>query len=112
MSDVFRLAPPKKKGIMSLVFSRFSIIALLILLQIALYVIIYGWLIHLLPFFSVFFVIFTLLMVFYLFNNSMDYSAKLTWMLVIAVLQVPGAIFCCSPRLTSDTESSLKEKTR
>ena len=78
MSDVFRLAPPKKKGIMSLVFSRFSIIALLILLQIALYVIIYGWLIHLLPFFSVFLVIFTLLMVFYLFNNSMAYSAKLT----------------------------------
>ena len=92
MSDILRLAPPKKKGLLSLVFSRFSIIALLILLQIALYVVIYGWLIHLLPFFSVFLVIFTLLMVFYLFNNSMDYSAKLTWMLVIAVLQVPGAI--------------------
>ena len=93
MDDVYRLAPPRKKGLLSLVFSRFSIIALLIVLQVAIYVVIYGWLIHLLPFFSVFLVIFTVLMIFYLFNNSMDYSAKLTWMLVIAVLQVPGAIF-------------------
>ena len=38
-------------------------------------------------------VIFTVIMIFYLFNNSMDYSAKLTWMLVLAVFHVPGAIF-------------------
>ena len=93
MDDVYRLAPPRKKGLLSLVFSRFSIIAILILLQVFIYVFIYGWLSYYLPFFTVFMVIFTVVMIFYLFNNSMDYSAKLTWMLVIAVLQVPGAIF-------------------
>ena len=93
MDDVYRLAPPRKKGLLSLVFSRFSIIALLIVLQVLLYVFVYGWLIHWLPFFSAFLVIFTVVMIFYLFNNSMDYSAKLTWMLVIAILQVPGALF-------------------
>lgn len=93
MDDVYRLAPPRKKGLLSLVFSRFSLIALLIVLQVLIYVFLYGWLIHLLPVFSVFIVIFTVVMIFYLFNNDMDYSAKLTWMLVIAVLQVPGAFF-------------------
>ena len=93
MSDVYRLAPPRKKGIKSLIFSRFSIIALLIILQVLLYVFIYGWLNRLLPIFPVFIVLFTVAMIFYLFNNSMDYSAKLTWMLVLAVLQVPGALF-------------------
>ena len=93
MDDVYRLAPPRKKGLLSLVFSRFSIIAILILLQVFIYVFIYGWLSYYLPFFSVFMVIFTVVMIFYLFNNSMDYSAKLTWMLVIAVFQIPGAIF-------------------
>lgn len=93
MDNVYRLSPPRKKGLLSLVFSRFSVIALLILLQVLIYVFLYGWLIHLLPFFSVFLVVFTAAMIFYLFNNRMDYSAKLTWMLIIAVLQVPGAIF-------------------
>ncbi|MBQ3285485.1 MAG: cardiolipin synthase [Ruminococcus sp.] len=93
MDDVYRLAPPRKKGLLSLVFSRFSIIAILILLQVFIYIYIYGWLVHLIPFFTAFMVIFTVIMIFYLFNNSMDYSAKLTWMLVLAVFHVPGAIF-------------------
>ena len=93
MDDVYRLAPPRKNGLLSLVFSRFSIIAILILLQVFIYIYIYGWLVHLIPFFTAFMVIFTVIMIFYLFNNSMDYSAKLTWMLVLAVFHVPGAIF-------------------
>ena len=93
MDDVYRLAPPRKKGLLSLVFSRFSIIAILILLQVFIYIYIYGWLVHLIPFFTAFMVIFTVIMIFYLFNNSMDYSAKLTWILVLAVFHVPGAIF-------------------
>ena len=36
-SNVLRLAKPKKKGILRLVFSRFLIIALLILLQVLLF---------------------------------------------------------------------------
>ena len=93
MDDVYRLAEPRKKGLLHLVFSRFAVIVLLIVLQLAIYIAIYGWLDHLIPYFSVFLVVFTAVMIVYLFNNSMDFSAKLTWMLVIAVLQVPGAIF-------------------
>ena len=92
-NDVYRLAEPKKKGLLHLVFSRTGIIALLIILQVALYVLFYGWLSTWLPFFTAFMVIFTVVMIVYLFNTDMDYSAKLTWMLVIAVFQVPGAIF-------------------
>lgn len=93
MDEVYRLAEPKKKGLLHLVFSRFGIIALLIVLQIAVYVFIFGWLSTWLPFFTAFLVIFTVVMIIYLFNSSMDFSAKLTWMLVLAVFQVPGALF-------------------
>lgn len=93
MDKIYRLSPRRKKGLLSLIFSRFSVIALLIVLQLLIYLFLYGWLVYLLPFFSVFIVIFTAAMVFYLFNNRMDYSAKLTWMLILAVLPVPGAIF-------------------
>ena len=93
MEEVYRLAPPRKKGLLSLVFSRFTVIVLLLILQILLYVFVYGWLDRVVPFFSAFLIAFTVVMIFYLFNNSMDYSAKLTWMLVIAVFQVAGAIF-------------------
>ena len=93
MNEVYRLAEPRKKGLLHLVFSRFGLIALLIVLQIALYVFFYGWLSTWIPFFTGFLVIFTVIMILYLFNNSMDFSAKLSWMLVLAVLQVPGAIF-------------------
>ena len=118
MDDVYRLAPPRKKGLLSLVFSRFSIIAILIVLQLLIYIFIFGWLSRLLPFFTAFLVIFTVVMIFYLFNNNMDYSAKLTWMLVIAVLQVPGAIFLLFTQLNfgyrklSRRENSLIHKTR
>lgn len=93
MDEVYRLSEPRKKGLLHLIFSRFGIIALLIVLQVALYVFFYGWLISWLPFFSAFLVVFTAAMIIYLFNIGMDYSAKLTWMFVIAVFQVPGAIF-------------------
>ena len=93
MSDIYRLAAPKKKGLMHLLFSRLAVIALLILLQVLLYVFFYFWLSSWLPFFSVLMVIFTVVMIIYLFNCSMDSSAKLSWMLVIAVFQLPGALF-------------------
>lgn len=93
MDEDYRLAEPRKKGLLHLVFSRFSIIALLILLQVVLYIAVYGWLSTWLPFFSAFLVIFTFIMIIYLFNNNMDFSAKLTWMFVISVFHVPGALF-------------------
>ena len=99
MSEIFRLAMPRKKGLLHLVFSRFSVIALLLILQVLIYVFIYGWLNYLLPFFSAFLVVFSVIMIIYLFNTGMDFSAKLTWMFLISVFQVPGAIFLLFTRM-------------
>lgn len=93
MSDIYRLAEPRKKGLLHLIFSRFFIIALLIILQIGMYVSFYGLLNTLLPFFSVLKIIFTVIIVVYLFNNGMNFSAKLTWMFIIAIMPITGAIF-------------------
>ena len=93
MSDIYRLAKPRKKGLLSLVFSRFFIIALLIVLQVVLYVSFYRWLKSFLPFFSGIVLASTVAGVVYLFNCDMDSSAKLTWMFIIAIAPIPGVIF-------------------
>lgn len=90
---IFRLAKPRRKGVLSIVFSRFLIIALLILLQAAFMIAFYGWLVRLLPFYSGFLAIFTVLMIVYMFNSEMDSSAKLTWMFMIALAPLPASIF-------------------
>ena len=89
--EIFRLAKPKKKGILPLIFSRFLIIVLLLVLQVLLMVSFYGWLGEYIPYLTVVLRVFTLAMVFYLFNNTMDSTAKLTWMFIIAILPLPGA---------------------
>ena len=89
---VARLAKPIRKGILRLIFSRFLIIALLLVVEVGLMVSIYLWFKENLSFFLYAQWIFAFVMVIYLFNNSMDSSAKLTWMLLIAFLPVVGAL--------------------
>ena len=88
-----RLAPPKQKGLIHILFSRIFIIGLLILLQVAIFIGLYQFLENSVPFFAVFEVLFTFAMIFYIFNSEMDSSAKLTWLLIVAVAPIPGAIF-------------------
>ena len=90
---VVMLAKPVKKGILRLVFSRFFIIALLLVLQIAVLISAYGFFIDKLPFMINLQWLFTLIMVIYLFNCEMDASAKLTWMFMIALLPLASAAF-------------------
>ena len=89
---IVRLAKPRKKGLFSLIFSRFFVIVLLILVELTALITpvilleeylhyVYGGL-----------AVFTLIMMFYLFNSKMDSTAKVTWMFIIAVLQVGGAL--------------------
>ena len=87
----FHLAKPKRKGILPLIFSRFLFLFLLFVLQIALAVLSYTLLRHYFPWISGILTAFTFVMVLYLFNCSMDATAKLTWMLLIAVFPIPGA---------------------
>jgi len=86
-----RLAKPKLKGIWGMVFSRLLIVAILIVLQILLYLSFFVWLRQYLPHYAVADTIFTLIMVFYLFNNRMDSTAKLTWLALLAVAPLLGA---------------------
>ena len=90
--NVVRLAKPKKKGLLHLLFSRFFLIVLLIAAQILMYLALLKWVRDYLPHYAVFEIIFTFAMILYLFNNRMDYSAKLTWLALIAVAPLLGTV--------------------
>lgn len=92
---IFRLAKPKKKGLLPLLFSRFLFVVLLLLLNICKMIIVHRWLNEYISSFSFITAVFTLFMVLYLFNCNMNATAKLTWMLIIALLPLPGAVFLC-----------------
>ena len=89
--NVLRLAKPLKKGVWHLIFSRFALIVLLILFQIALVTALYLRLREYLTWYAVGQTAFTLVMILYLFSSDMDSSAKLTWMVLISVLPFAGA---------------------
>jgi len=91
-SEFLRLAKPKRKGLLGLLFSRLLLIVLLILLQLALLAAVYGWFRGYVPHFTAIQGLFTLMMLFYLCNSSMDATAKLTWVLLLALFPVPASI--------------------
>ena len=90
MDDVVRLAKPRGKGLLHLIFSRFFLIVGLLVLQILLVISFYSWLGGLLPFFSPMLLVFTIGGIIYLFSSRMDSSAKLTWMFIIAIIPISG----------------------
>ena len=89
---VVRLAKPVKKGLLNLVFSRFLLILVLMGVQVLLVISMFRWLEEYVPYIATVQTLFTLTMVMYLFNSGMDSSAKLTWMLIMAVVPLPGAV--------------------
>ena len=107
---VTRLAKPKRKGIISLIFSRFFIIALLILIEIAIILVPLFFLNEHFPHFIVCLAIFTVIMLVYLFNSKMDSTAKLTWMFIIALFQVSGALMLLFTQ-TNAGHRLVKERT-
>ena len=89
--SIVSLAKPMRKGILRLLFSRFFVIAILLVLQVALIVMVYFQFAEKLPILLQVQWVFAFLMIIYLFNSSMDSSAKLTWMLIISLLPLAGA---------------------
>ncbi|MBQ1378188.1 MAG: cardiolipin synthase [Lachnospiraceae bacterium] len=89
---VARLGKPVRKGLLGFVFSRFFLIVLLLIAEILLLAILHRWFLDKLPVLLYLQYVFTFVMVIYLLNNSMDSSAKLTWLLVISIVPVPGTI--------------------
>ena len=90
--NIIRLLKPRRKNLLSLVFSRFFIFVLLMLVQVAIFVFLEYYAREHIEGYMVVRSIFAFVMIVYLFTCSMDNSAKLTWMLIMAALPVPGAI--------------------
>ena len=91
---VVKLIDHKTKGILQVIlFSRLGLIVLLMLLQLLLFLSFFAWFRQYLTHYEVLRGIFTFAMVLYLFNSSMDSSAKLTWMMIIAVAPFFGTTF-------------------
>lgn len=87
-----KLLPKRKKGLLRIVFSRAGLAALLILLQLGMIYSIFDLATDYYKWFSASISVFAVLMVFYLFASDMDAKAKLTWLLFITLVPVPGAI--------------------
>ncbi len=91
--NIISLIPKKKKTILRLVFSRFGIMALLILFQLLFIMLTVQYFEDYSFAFSFIRALATLLMVIYIFNCDMDASAKLTWLVVITAFPIPGTVF-------------------
>lgn len=89
--NIVRLAKPVKKGLMRLLFSRFFVFGILLIAQVVLMFAVYFWFADQLPVQLEIQWVFAFAMIIYLFNCSMDSSAKLTWMLIISILPPLGA---------------------
>ena len=93
--NVVRLAKPKRKGLLSLIFSRFFVIALLLAIQVGVIIVAYIFFMDKVPYLVGIVRFFSLIMVLYLFNCPMDSSAKLTWMFIISIAPLLGTGFLC-----------------
>lgn len=81
-----------QKGFIHLIFSRLGLIVLLLILHIFLLFGIFHWFRNALPHIYGGTVVFIVAMVLYLLNSRMDASAKITWLIVIALLPAFGAL--------------------
>ncbi len=91
-NEILLLNTRRKKGLLRIVFSRIGITVLLILLELTMLVSVYHWFADYFKWFALAQAVFSVAMVFYLFNNSMDASAKLTWLFLIMLFPIPATI--------------------
>ena len=81
-----------QKGIVYAVFSRLGIILILFILQVMCMIGIFHWFEGFLPHIFGGTILFTVIMVLYLLNSRMDPTAKITWLTVIMLMPVFGAL--------------------
>ena len=93
-----RLLKKGQKGLVRAVFSRLGLIVLLLLFQLFLAFSFIYWLREFLPHFLLISVVFSAFMSLYLLNTDTDPTAKITWLLVIALLPALGAPLYCYTR--------------
>ena len=86
-----RLLKRGQKGLIHALFSRFGVILLLFLLQVAILFSVFMWFRDLQPYISGLMTFFAVIMVLYLLNSRFDPTAKITWLVVIMLMPVFGA---------------------
>lgn len=87
-----RLLKKGKQGIFRMIFSRSGLILVLLVVQVLFLFSIFHWFEEFLPHIYGGVVIFTVFMVLYLLNSSMDPTAKIIWLVVVMLLPVFGAL--------------------
>ena len=87
-----RLLQKGKQTMFRMIFSRSGLILALLAVQVLFLFAIFGWFEAFLPHIYGGVVIFTLFMVLYLLNSSMDPTAKITWLVVVMLMPVFGAL--------------------
>ncbi len=91
-STGMRLLKKGQKGLMYALFSRVGIMLLLLILQAAALFTLFNWFKDFLPHVLGGTALFTICMVLYLINSSLDPTAKITWLIVIMLIPVFGAL--------------------
>ena len=86
------LLKKSKKGIVHALFSRFGLILLLLAVQVLILFGIFQWFEEFLPHVLGGTALFSLFMVIYLLNSSINPTAKITWLIVIMLLPVFGVL--------------------
>jgi len=91
-ANIIRLIPKRHKGLLRLIFSRIGFVIILMLIQLSIIMSCYKWFNEYFVGFNSIVWIFTIFMVIHLFNSDMDATAKLTWLLLMTLFPIPGAI--------------------
>lgn len=87
-----RLLKKGKRGIIRAVFGRTGLVLALFFVQVLLLFSVFRWFTALVPHLLGGSIAFTAVMVIYLLNSDMDNSAKITWLVVIALVPVLGVV--------------------
>ena len=115
---VLRLIKPRPKGILRVIFSRFAFILLMIIVQIGILALLYFMFEEYVANINSLMLVFSVFMVIYLYNSGMDSTSKLTWMMLIGLFPVPGALFLGFTKLDFGSRNlkrnllDVKQKTR
>ena len=91
-NEIMTLVSKKKKGLLRIVFSRIGLAALLIFIELGIILSVYEWFNDYFEWFALGQTVFSIGMVFYLFNCGMDSTAKLTWLFLIMLFPVPATV--------------------
>lgn len=87
-----RLLKKGKKGIARILFSRIGLFLTLMLLQVLFLVSLYYWFREFRPQMYSIMVLFSVIMVIYLLNSKLDPTAKITWLVILMLTPVFGAL--------------------